>query len=487
MNAASAPLFADALQPRDRLDLSATPSSGPPGAWPVAILGIPFDPLTRRGALERIEDMIASRRPHHVALAGVTTLVQARDDAELRRSLLRADLTLAEDAAVIWASRCLGNALPEAIAGGDFLSELMQAAAARSHRIFFLGATPRLAVDAVRQLSARFPGVIVAGHYAPPFAALLEMDHAEILRRVHEAKPDLLLVAFGGAQEEKWIALHHTALGAPVTLGLGAVSEFFTGKKRPALAALRNRAAALARFGPLVAVQAWQLGPRRAIGGGPQGMEVPLRDWCGVCAGASLTRRALETYATFWAEMAARHAHCLIDLSAVEHVDGTGVAFLMHWQKFLRSRGRQLVLLAPGMRFRRALAALHVTDYFAFARDTAEVAAHAGSFATPPPARQDAGMRALAWCGEIIAANADDVWRMTTDHVRAFAAGGASLVIIDLARLRFIDSAGADVMVRLVKWAGALRAQILFVHAEDNVRNVLRLTHLDHVLLEGSQ
>ena len=76
---------------------------------------------------------------------------------------------------------------------------------------------------------------------------------------------------------------------------------------------------------------------------------------------------------------------------------------------------------------------------------------------------------------------------MTTDHVGTFVADGATLIIVDLARLRFIDSSGAALMLKLKKWAASLPVEVLFAKAHANVRNVLRLTHLDQLILEGSQ
>src|SRR5688572_10721662 len=118
MNSASAPLFADALarnQPKPAGHFFAASAS----VWPIAILGVPFDHVTIHEAIGRIEAMIASRRPHYVVTANVDFLVQAHRDVELRRILLEADLVLCDGTPLVWASRWLGNALPERVAGSD--------------------------------------------------------------------------------------------------------------------------------------------------------------------------------------------------------------------------------------------------------------------------------------------------------------------------------------------------------------------------------
>lgn len=95
--------------------------------------------------------------------------------------------------------------------------------------------------------------------------------------------------------------------------------------------------------------------------------------------------------------------------------------------------------------------------------------------------------RSLAWCGEIIAANAEDVWHMTSEYVRTFAASGATLVFIDLGRLRFIDAAGAALMVRVKRWSRDLRVEIVFAHPQPHVRNVLHIAAVELLLTEGAQ
>lgn len=506
MNSASAHLLAGALEPRERPQPAETLPASPSTAWPVAILGVPFDPVTLPGAIARIEGMIASRRPHYVVTANVDFLMQAHRDVELRRILLEADLTLCDGTPLVWASRWLGNALPERVAGSDLAPQLMETAAQKGYRVFFLGAAPGVAEAATASLRQRYPNINIVGHYAPPFAALLEMDHAQIVQNVRAAKPDILLVGFGCPKQEKWIAMHHRALGVPVAIGVGATIDFLAGRVKRAPEWMRRSgtewafrlvqeprrlfkryAHDLTFFFPILAAQWWHLASPHSGSASGRVFALGRPDWDGVDAGASLTRAAFQREAAFWRDLPRRNSHCVVDLSQVRHIDGTGVAFLVQWRKELLGRGRHFVLLAPNETVRRILASLRLTDHFLIVNDAIEAAQRAELLATQAPVQHGGSLRSIAWCGEIIAANVEDVWRTTTDHVRAFVAGGTTLVVIDLARLRFIDSSGAALMLRLTKWAQEQPAQVLFTHAQENVRNVLRLTRLDQLLLEGGQ
>jgi N-acetylglucosaminyldiphosphoundecaprenol N-acetyl-beta-D-mannosaminyltransferase len=506
MNSASVPFPADAAVFRaPQISTPRAPvSSGE--AWPVSILGIPFDSVNVAGALERIDAMIASRVPHYIVTANVDFLVQAHRDVELRRILLEADLVLCDGTPLVWASRFLGNALPERVAGADLAPALLAHAAQRGHRIFLLGAAPGVAAEAADRIRAQFPTLEIAGHYAPRFAPLLEMDHAEIIRQVRAAKPDILLVSFGCPKQEKWIAMHLRALGVPVAIGVGATIDFLAGRVRRAPAWMRRSGTEwlfrlaleprrlfrrycddLLLFGPIFAAQALRLS-RRSPGRNltPAPAVTAGENWRCIALGRALTAATLRRDAEFWRDVARTPSHWLLDASALRRFDATGIAALARWQRQLRRAGRELVLLSPSPALRRALIALRLDDFISFAGDAAEALRQLEAATAQKPVQSDHVARALAWRGEIGAANVEDVWRATSEHVSAFAAQNTRLVVIDLSELRFIDSAAAGLMLRLKKWAQQLPVEIAFSGARPNVRNVLRLTRLDHLLLERS-
>src|SRR6266850_5853604 len=154
---------------------------------PIAILGVPFDNVTTAEAIDLIEQMIASGRPHYLATANVDFLVQAQRDTELRRILCDAHLVLCDGTPLVWASHLLGNPLPERVAGADLVPLLIRVAAEKQYRLFFLGSTPDAVSRAVNRLQAKHPELIIAGYYSPPFNKLLDMDHEEIRKRILEA------------------------------------------------------------------------------------------------------------------------------------------------------------------------------------------------------------------------------------------------------------------------------------------------------------
>ena len=359
-------------------------SSSAAPVLPISLLGVSFDPLTLAGAVDRIDEMIETWKPHHVVTANVDFLVQALRDAELRRILTDADLVLCDGKPLVWASRWLGNALPGRVAGADLVPLLLQRAAVKGWKIFLLGAAPGVAEEAARRAALLYPTLPEIACYSPPFAPLEEMDHRDIVARIRAVQPELLLVSFGCPKQEKWISMHYRELGVPVTIGVGATLDFLAGRMRRAprwmqrsggewlfrvaqepRRLFRRYAGDIRHFFPALLEQRRHLPPNddtEPSGYAPLGETTPygLR----VRASEQFDRRALQEKADFWQRALDQRGHCLIDLGEVRVIDSTGLAFLTCWQKRLAKRSRNLVLFRPSPVVRGKLAGAGLAEQF---------------------------------------------------------------------------------------------------------------------------
>jgi N-acetylglucosaminyldiphosphoundecaprenol N-acetyl-beta-D-mannosaminyltransferase len=200
----------------------------------VAILGVAIDNLTMDEVLTVVQDQIAQGGFHQIATANVDFLVNSVKDDELRETLNRCDVVLADGMPLVWASGFLGRSLKERVAGADLVPNLARLSSEHGYRMFMLGADEESSAGAARWMQNKYPGVCISGRYCPTFRPLEEMDHEEILSRIETAKPDILLVAFGNPKQEKWIAMHRNRLRVPVCIGVGGSFEFLSGRIRRA-------------------------------------------------------------------------------------------------------------------------------------------------------------------------------------------------------------------------------------------------------------
>ncbi|HTL67389.1 MAG TPA: WecB/TagA/CpsF family glycosyltransferase [Lacunisphaera sp.] len=378
------PSFVAADRPAPAGRLALLPASHvrrAPARAPVAILGVPLDPLTVDETLARIAAMVDTGRPHYVVTPNVDFLVQARSDAALRRILGEADLVLCDGQPLVWASRWLGNPLPERVAGADLAPRLLAQAERLGHRVFLLGAAPEANAAAVARLRLRHPRLVIAGSFAPPFRPLAEMDHADIIRRVRAAQPHLLLVGFGCPKQEKWMAMHYRELGVPVCLGLGATIDFLAGRVRRAPGWMhraglewtyrlwqeprrlfRRYATDLRLFGFALFAQWWALGRRMGRAGGSVRVIPSAGGVLRLRAAGALDRAAVEAATEAWRRIRAGWGDCELDLADVEVIDSTGAAALIVWRRELRRRGRRLTIVRARGRVGRQLATFGPAD-----------------------------------------------------------------------------------------------------------------------------
>lgn len=488
---------------------AALPRSGPTQRqrWPVGLLGVPFENITQVEAVARVAEMITSRRAHYVVTANVDFLVQARHDVELRRILLAADLVLCDGTPLVWASRWLGNPLPERVAGADVTPLLIEAAARNGHRLFLLGAQEGVAAEAATRLRQQHPQLVIAGHYSPPFGTLLTMDFAEISRQVHAANPDLVIVSFGCPKQEKWIAKHYQQLGVPVMIGVGATLDFIAGRVKRAPAVMQRTgtecfyrlaqeprrlfgryAGDFIHFVPAITRQCLSLHNRRRPSNPPDlTTATPLPAKRELLVRGDLSASGLNQQTAIFAEAMAAVSDCHLDLSQVRFLDSTGAAMLVQWHRRLHEQGKKLVILNPSAEVQSTLQLLQLTGYLNLPdqapQGTRYITAESGT-ETVVPAYP--GGHTLAWQGEITTANAEAVGAQTRELLTAVSPPPRNTHLINIARLQFIDSSGAEMMARLRLWTLNQKQEMRFIGARPDVRNVLEMSYLSN-LLENSQ
>jgi N-acetylglucosaminyldiphosphoundecaprenol N-acetyl-beta-D-mannosaminyltransferase len=202
------------------------------------LLGVPIDPLSEAQAVEWVAQAIVEGRPRVVISVNPERIMHAGRDPEFAAVLRGADLALADGAGVLWAARRLGHPLPERVAGVDFVKALAARGAAQQWRFFFLGGAPGVAEAAGRALAASYPGFILAGADAGSPEASADAVTVEAVR---SSGAQVLLLAYGAAAEEAWLARNLGRSGAVVGMGVGGALDFLSGRTRRAPRWMRER------------------------------------------------------------------------------------------------------------------------------------------------------------------------------------------------------------------------------------------------------
>jgi N-acetylglucosaminyldiphosphoundecaprenol N-acetyl-beta-D-mannosaminyltransferase len=174
---------------------------------------------------------LKDKRPRHVVTLNVDFLHKANSSPSFQQLINSADLAVLDGIPLVWVAKYLGFPASERVTGPDLIHACAELSARDGHRIFFLGGAEGVAAEAKQLVERAHPGVQICGVYSPPSAAypLPEEINAEIARRVKEANPDILFVAFGCPKQELWIRDNAESLGVTIAVGVGGSFNFITG------------------------------------------------------------------------------------------------------------------------------------------------------------------------------------------------------------------------------------------------------------------
>jgi N-acetylglucosaminyldiphosphoundecaprenol N-acetyl-beta-D-mannosaminyltransferase len=206
----------------------------------VDLLGLPFHRVTEQECVAYILGRLAEGQGGWVLTPNLDIVRMMAVSPALWEFLGRADLMVADGMPIVWASRLLGDPLPERVAGSSLVSTLSAGAAREGRSVYLLGGDAGTADAAAEELRRRHPTLRIAGTHCPPQG--FEHDAgvlAAIHERIRQARPDVVYVALGCPKQERLI--EHVRPAAPNAwyLGVGISFSYLCGAVRRAPAWMR--------------------------------------------------------------------------------------------------------------------------------------------------------------------------------------------------------------------------------------------------------
>jgi len=195
------------------------------------LMGLAVDAADITRATAEIDDAVRTHRPLSFVTPNVNFLVRAAADANARREILDADLSLADGAPLVLMAKLLGVPVPSRVAGSDLFEALRRRPgfAGRRIRVFFFGGRDGAAEAAFEALKRERGGVEAAGWLNPGFGGVESMSSDAVIEEINAANADFVVVALGAGKGQAWIDHNRARLTAPVIAHLGAVIDFTAG------------------------------------------------------------------------------------------------------------------------------------------------------------------------------------------------------------------------------------------------------------------
>jgi N-acetylglucosaminyldiphosphoundecaprenol N-acetyl-beta-D-mannosaminyltransferase len=194
------------------------------------VLGVGVSALTLAKACELIVGTRGQLRRGYVCLGTAHGLTEAGADPELRKIFNESWLTTPDGMPLVW----LGPLGVERVYGPDLMLAVCDGGRTAGLSHYFFGGAPGVAEELASKLVARFPGLIVAGKFTPPFRPLSDREFAALRADVARTRPDVIWVGLGTPKQERFMARHWRELDAGVLIGVGAAFDFHSGRVRQA-------------------------------------------------------------------------------------------------------------------------------------------------------------------------------------------------------------------------------------------------------------
>ena len=154
-------------------------------------------------------------------------------DEAFYKTLLNTDLITPDGIGVVKASGMLGTPLKERVAGFDLMCNLFAKLSEENKpvSVFLLGAKPHVVQAAADHLTKTYSAVSIVGIQDGYFK---QEEEENIVSRIQEAKPDLLLVALGFPRQENFIQTNKHRLETKMAVGVGGSLDVWAGEVKRA-------------------------------------------------------------------------------------------------------------------------------------------------------------------------------------------------------------------------------------------------------------
>ena len=212
-------------------DRTAAPRDAPER---VNVLGVGISAITIADALAMIDKWIATGASRYVCVTGVHGVMESQADPALRTIHNRAGLVTPDGMPMVWLSWLHGHRRVERVYGPDLLLACCEASVAKGYRHFLYGGGEGVPERLAARLQTRFPGLIIAGTWSPPFRELTGTEEQAMIDTIASAQPDIIWIGLSTPKQERWMARYVGRLPAAVLIGVGAAFDIHSGMNKQA-------------------------------------------------------------------------------------------------------------------------------------------------------------------------------------------------------------------------------------------------------------
>lgn len=194
------------------------------------ILGVRISVLNMKKLLQYLHNNVSSGRleGEYICVSNVHTTVTAYESPNYLRIQNESLLNLPDGGPLSYIGRKRGFGEMERTTGPDLMEELFRCSQIYGYRHYFYGSTPETLGRMKDNMESKYPQLVIAGMYSPPFRAMTPEEDEEAVRRINESGAHFVWVGLGAPKQEIWMASHRHRIKA-LMIGVGAGFDYIAG------------------------------------------------------------------------------------------------------------------------------------------------------------------------------------------------------------------------------------------------------------------
>lgn len=191
-----------------------------------SIMGVEIAAINMDWLLKFTDENLKGLSGDYMCVSNVHTTVTAYDDPEYKRIQNGGIMAIPDGGPLSSVGRKRGASGMERTTGPSYMGEIFQVSAKKGYRHYFYGATEETLKTLEEKLNEKYPGILIAGMYSPPFRPLTEEEDREIIKTINQAEADFVWIGLGAPKQEQFMAAHQGKING-FMVGVGAGFDYY--------------------------------------------------------------------------------------------------------------------------------------------------------------------------------------------------------------------------------------------------------------------
>lgn len=198
----------------------------------VNLLGVTINDFTINSLNKLIREIIKSNQKLFIGNHNLHSVYIYHKNKNFRALYKNASYIHIDGMPLVWVGKLLGHSLGEKnrITYIDWFPLLLKEAKDRDWKIFYLGSRPGVAQKGAQKIVEDYPGLDIKTRHGYFDTNSNSEENLEVVKRINEYNPNILLVGMGMPRQELWIKENITKINANVILNAGACMDYVAGE-----------------------------------------------------------------------------------------------------------------------------------------------------------------------------------------------------------------------------------------------------------------